>query len=79
MEETKKHTITKVLKGIEKKFEINKWCWDGLKNEIVLYNENNNGLQELAIVKNFTESDYKKLPQEDNKCLDMIIKKLKGE
>lgn len=55
---------------------INKWTWDYNKNELVLYNETDNKLKELFVIKNFTQRDYERLPNEDNKCLEAIIERL---
>lgn len=56
--------------------DINKWTWDNKKNELVLYNETDNTLKELFVIKNFTQQDYDNLPNEDNECLKAIIERL---
>lgn len=55
---------------------INRWTWDNKTNELVLYNESNNKLKELFIIKNFTQQDYDKLSNNDTKCLEQIIERL---
>lgn len=55
---------------------INRWTWDNKANELVLYNESNNKLKELFIIKNFTQQDYDKLSNNDTKCLEQIIERL---
>lgn len=55
---------------------INKWTWDNKTNELVLYNETENKLKELFVIKYFTQKDYDNLPKEDNECLKAIIERL---
>lgn len=56
--------------------DINKWTWDNKKNELVLYNETDNTLKELFVIRNFTQRDYDNLPKEDNECLKAILERL---
>lgn len=59
--------------------DINKWTWDNKKNELVLYNETDNALKELFVIKNFTQRDYDNLPKEDNECLKAILERLNND
>lgn len=53
---------------------VNKWTYDNKAKEVVLYEENENGLKVIGIIKNFTQRMYDNLPKDDTECLIELLK-----